>query len=124
MALKNAFGDLNLEATQQNVLSAVENINSQLRASPLGVEDTYSEFWRIKNKRFSDTEEVRYEIVEAIVADKPVVQNIYTGVAPDGTATSSESWIVIRSYFNAITGSPERERIRFNVAWDDRALGW
>lgn len=76
------------------------------------------EFNRIKMKRFKDTEEVRYDIpVDVANSD------IYTGVAADGTLTSSASWTIIRTYFDA-NGNPTRERFRTGVAWDDRTSGW
>lgn len=92
--------------------------DAELRASPVFTTDVYSEFYRIKNKRYSDAEEVRYDIPTNLAAN-----SIYIGVADDGTLTADSVWTVIRVYFDA-NGSPNRERIRFNVAWDDRTLGW
>lgn len=85
---------------------------------PLPVDDEAAEFWRIKNKRFYDTEEVRYDIPATLTN-----QSIYTGVAPDGTATAATTWTIIRTYFDG-NANPIRERIRFNVAWDNRSVGW
>lgn len=79
-----------------------------------------SEFARLLEKRFLDTEEVRYDIPPDVALAN---NSIYTGAAPDGALTSEPVWTVIRAYFNNAK-LPERQRIRFNVAWDDRALGW
>ncbi len=89
------------------------------------IEDGYSwmtdkaaEFWRIEQKRFSDTEEVRYDIPTTLTS-----ASIYVGVAADSTATATASWTIIRTYFDS-NGLPNRKRIRFNVAWDSRTAGW
>lgn len=107
MALVNAFGDLNLEATQIELL-----------------EQFSSEFSRISEKRWKDTEEVRFDI-PLRNATVNLLRNgsIYIGVAPDGSLTSDPVWTVVRVYFNDNT-LPFRQRIRTTVAWDDRALGW
>lgn len=77
-----------------------------------------SEFARINMKRFLDTEEARYDI-PAVLASA----SIYTGVAADGTAEATATWTVTRTYFDA-SGNPNRQRIRFNVAWSSRTSGW
>lgn len=77
-----------------------------------------TEFARIKDKRFKDTEESRYDIPADLTS-----ASIYTGVAPDGTLTSAANWTIIRTYFDA-NGLPNRERIRTGVAWDSRTIGW
>lgn len=77
-----------------------------------------AEFYRIKNRYFKDTEEIRYDIAASLISG-----DIYTGVAPDGTATSAASWTVIRTYFDA-NGNPSRERIRTGVVWNSRTIGW
>lgn len=104
MALKNVFGDVSLEVTQ---LELLEQFNSS--------------FARILEKRFSDLEEIRYDIP----ATKVLLANnsIYIGVAPDSTPTSDTLWDVVRFYFNAAS-VPERARIQKGISWDDRALGW
>jgi len=92
--------------------------DTELRAAQVPVTDEAAEFWRIKNRRFEDTEEVRYDIAADLVNG-----DIYAGVAPDGTSTATASWTVIRTYFDA-NGNPSRERIRTGVAWDSRTVGW
>lgn len=47
----------------------------------------------------------------------------YHGAAPDGTATSSATWDVVRFYKDA-SKNIVRVRFRSGVAWDDRAAGW
>lgn len=103
MALKNVLGDLNLESTQQQVLAEFN-----------------SKFSQILEKRFKDTDEVRYDIpVSAALAGG----SIYIGVAPDASLTTDLVWDVVRFYFNA-NSLPERARIRKGIAWDDRTIGW
>lgn len=102
---------------------AVSNFPASVEVSndsgnPLPITDNAPEFWRIKNKRFTSSEEVRYDIPASLIS-----ASIYTGVAADGTATSSAVWTVIRTYFDSL-GNPSRERIRTNVAWDSRTAGW
>lgn len=110
MALKNAFGDLNLESTQVDVLSRL-----------LSLDGTFDQdFSRILEKRFKDTEEVRYDIPTDNLLSNG---NIYIGVAPDPSLTSDLIWKVVRVYFDA-NALPFRARYRENVAWDDRQLGW
>lgn len=112
-------GTVTATGTQTDALT-----DTELRAAPVPIsgtvtaDDNASEFWRIKNKRYTDTEEVRYDIAADLANG-----DIYTGVATDGTATSSATWTIIRTYFDA-NGNPSRERIRFNVAWDSRTAGW
>lgn len=72
-------------------------------------------FARIKAKQFASTEEVRYDIPASLVS-----ADIYTGVNTDATATSTATWTVIRSYFDA-NGNPARERIKSGISWDNRA---
>jgi hypothetical protein len=103
MALKNLLGDLGLEATQLQIL-----------------EEFNSEFSKILEKRFRDTEEVRYDI--PVTAALPG-GSIYIGVAPDPSLTTDAVWTVVRFYFDA-NALPSRARIRKNVVWDDRTLGW
>ena len=103
MALRNAFEDLNLESTQINILEQFD-----------------SEFSRISEKRFLDTEEVRYDIPpQAALANS----SIYIGVALDGTDITESVWTVVRVYFNQVA-LPVRQRIRKNVKWSERTLGW
>lgn len=103
MALKNAFGALALDSS----LTSFRSIFAQ-------------DFSRILERRFKDTEEVRYDIpTDALLADG----SIYLGVADDGTATSAEEWTIVRIYFDS-QKLPTRSRIRKLVAWDDRATGW
>ncbi len=47
----------------------------------------------------------------------------YHGRAPDGTATSTASWEVVRFYKDAL-GKITRVRYRSGVAWDSRTAGW
>ena len=103
MALKNLFGDIALEQTQIDVL---EQFNS--------------DFQRILEKRFQDTEEVRYDIP---VQNALAGNSIYIGVAPDLSNTADPVWSIIRFYFNA-NALPERARIKKNVQWDNRLTIW
>lgn len=83
------------------------------------IRDQFSDtFTRMLEKRFRDSEEVRYDI-PAVLADA----SIYLGTATDGTSTAAVSWSVVRYYFD-VSGSPQRARFRSGVAWDDRATGW
>lgn len=75
-------------------------------------------FYRITNKIIKDDEEVRYDIPTNLTG-----ASIYIGVAADGTATSSALWTVVRYYFDA-NDNPNRARVRKNVVWTDRTLGW
>lgn len=84
------------------------------------LEQFSSEFSRIKENRFFDNEEVRYDIPPDIALAN---NSIYTGVAVDGAATSDPVWTIVRVYFNSAK-LPERSRIRFNVSWDSRTTGW
>lgn len=81
----------------------------------LPVDDLPTEFWRIKNKRFRDNEEVRHDVPVSLING-----SIYTAVNTDGTATSSATWTIIRVRFDS-NENPSREQIRFNKSWDDRA---
>lgn len=47
----------------------------------------------------------------------------YHGAAPDGTATSSPNWRVVRFYKDA-AGAIIRVRYRSNITWDGRTAGW
>lgn len=82
------------------------------------LEQFSSEFTRINEKRIRDDEEVRYDIPNDLTNG-----NIYIGVSEDDTATSATSWTIVRYYFDA-NKKPNRSRIRFDVAWDDRTIGW
>ena len=104
MALRNAFGDISLESTQLEVLGQFN-----------------SEFSRILEKRFLDTEEVRYDIPPNNTA--LANGSIYIGIAADASATNSPVWTVVRFYFNA-AARPIRARIRKDIQWDERTLGW
>lgn len=104
MSLKNVLGDIALEDTQLDLLGQFNSI-----------------FSRILEKRFSDLEEVRYDIPATKVLRAN--NSIYIGVAPDGTLTTDLAWDVVRFYFNA-SSVPERARIRKGIAWDDRTTGW
>lgn len=77
-----------------------------------------SEFTRIKEKRFKDTEEVRHDIPVSLISGQ-----IYTGKAPAGSATSATVWDIVRVDFDA-SGNPSRERIQTGIAWDSRTSGW
>lgn len=46
----------------------------------------------------------------------------YHGVAPDGSATDTTVWAVVRFYKTA--GLITRVRFRTGVAWDSRTSGW
>lgn len=96
---------------------AVEGDVCSARPMPISAIERY-EFARIKEKKYKDTEEVRYDIPASLIS-----ADIYVGVATDGTATASASWVVLRTYFDA-SGNPSRERIRTGVAWDNRTSGW
>lgn len=170
-----------------DVQNAVITIEGDVIVDAVTIE--HSEFERIKNQIFADTEEVRYDIPNSvsknnagtysqtgttitvtnaahgllvgqavdldfttgagvdgqyIVATVPTANTftvtatapattsgavtvrtgtIYTGIAPDGTAESSAVWKIVRTYFDT-NGKPTRERIRTNVAWDSRNVGW
>jgi hypothetical protein len=77
-----------------------------------------SEFARIENKQYYNTEEVLYDIPTILTNNF-----IYVGVAPNGTLQSSGMWTVVRTTFN-LNGLPVRKQIRFNVVWNARAEGW
>lgn len=107
MALRNVLGDVALEATQVQILGEIN-----------------STFSRILEKRFKDTEEVRYDIPLVNQEVNLLINgSIYIGVAPDGTPVASELWTIVRVYFNGVA-LPERARVRQNVRWDQRTLGW
>lgn len=97
---------------------SVDSIGRLLSRDNLLREQFESAFSRILEKRFFDTEEVRYDIPD-------VLNNgfIYIGVATSGTLTSAASWTIVRFSFNA-TGRPSRSQIRTAVVWDNRAIGW
>ena len=75
-------------------------------------------FWRIKNKIFLDTEEVRYDIPLVLTS-----AFVYVGLNTAGTATSSATWTIVRTSFD-INANPNRDQIRTSVAWDSRTVGW
>lgn len=106
MGLKNAFGDLNLEVTQLEVLDQLKQVNGT--------------FARILEKRFSDDEEVRYDIP---LPASLISGSIYIGVALDNSSTADPVWTVVRFYFNS-NRLPIRARIQKDIAWDNRTVGW
>lgn len=107
MALQNLLGGLNLEDTQQLLLTQFD-----------------SDFSRILQKRYFDTEEVRSDIpVRNAEINLLANGSIYVGVAPDGTPESTALWTIVRVYFNN-DSLPVRQRIRKNVAWSSRTSGW
>lgn len=99
---------LNKEATQLNLLAQFSHDMS-----------------RILEKRFRDTEEVRYDIPVQLTTEDPLPagSSIYLGVATDNSLTSDPVWTVVRVYF-ATNKLPTRTRIRKLVVWDSRTAGW
>lgn len=105
---ESASGDGTLIALTKRLRTLMGNLNTEFDSS----------FTRIKEKRFQDTEEVRYDIPGTLANGQ-----IYVGVAPDGTATSTASWDVVRTDFDA-NANPTRDRIQKGIAWDSRTTGW
>jgi hypothetical protein len=103
-----------LEAVR--VLLASIDSNSTLQEILSAVGD--GEFIRLKNKKFLDTEEVRYDI-PAILTNG----DIYVGINSDGASTAAPTWTVGRTYFDS-NGNPSRDRFRINITWDSREVGW
>lgn len=87
-------------------------------AIPVTSDQFSSHFSRIKERRFLDTEEVRYDIPASLPNAA-----IYVGVAPAVSAVTAAVWSVVRTDFDG-NGNPQRDRIRKNVQWDLRTVGW
>lgn len=90
---------------------------------PLPVDTDRYEFARISEKRFKGrvggpTERVKYIFNDPLNNKLFINGDIYTCVAPDGTADASPVWSVVRAQFDA-QGFPSQQRIRFNLAFDD-----
>ena len=47
----------------------------------------------------------------------------YYGVAPDGSATSSTTWDIMRVSYDSL-GRRSREQFKLGISWDNRAIGW
>jgi hypothetical protein len=78
----------------------------------------HSKFSRLLARQPSDGEEMRFAIPSDLAND-----DIYIGVAPDGTATSASDWDVVRVYCDG-NANPKRARLREGIAWDQRGSGW
>lgn len=100
--------------------TAVSDVNNlPVQDASLAIEFS-SKFSQILERRFKDTEEVRYAIPTANTLPG---NSIYIGVAPDASLTTDLVWDVVRFYFDA-NGLPVRARIRKGIAWDSRTIGW
>jgi len=77
-----------------------------------------SEFARINNEQFKDTEEVRYDIPASLI-----LRDSFVGVASDGSDTAEGVWTVVKTTHDA-NGNKARSRVRTGVKWDFRTEGW
>jgi hypothetical protein len=121
--LESALATLNsVDFSTQTTLEAARVLLASIDADTTSQEILTAigdgEFIRLKNKKFLDTEEVRYDI-PAILTNG----DIYVGINTDGASTTSATWTVGRTYFDA-NGNPSRDRFRLNVEWDSRTVGW
>lgn len=69
---------------------------------------------------------LKFEAVigEELRADDVVGGDLYHGRAPDGTATSTAPWEIVRFYRDSLTGNVTRTRYRLSGSWDSRSSGW
>lgn len=79
-----------------------------------------SEFERILNGKFLDTEQVLQDIPSVTFANN----SQYIGVAPASALTSDSTWNIVRILYNA-SGDEYKKSIKLAVVWDNRAaLVW
>ena len=84
------------------------------------VDSSVSEFERILNGRFLDTEQALSDIPTTSYASA----SEYLGVAPASALTSDSTWNIVRILYNA-NGDESKKSIKLGVIWDDRAaLVW
>lgn len=104
LGIKNVAGTQINPATEETVNNIDTTVNDAIRRLSKG--DTIN------------GEEVRVEIPAVLASGV-----IYKGLAPNGTATSTTDWDVMRVDLD-VNGNPTRIRYQTSISWDNRATGW
>lgn len=84
---------------------------------PFSSPNSQDVFYRIENKIFYTTEEVRYDIPTNLAN-----ASTYVGLSALGTSVNDASWVIVRTEFDG-NQIPGRKQVAINISWTDRVAG-